>query len=569
LFAAGEAVYSYRAALVVIAAANVLLVYAVASEAFDRRAGVVASLALLLSPLFVVQSSLFLSYAPTTAFNLGFALAYLRAWKGRDLRYAGVAGVCAGIAFFSRQYTAVVFAVPFVAHALYVVLSERRRETVALYATTTAFGLVFVALALVYNEVLTGDPLVFPYLEFAPNDGVGFGEREILGYSRDYTPELALEANSRVIYRFVVDWGPGGIVGAGLGLLGVLRVARERATEGLLVLVVGVSVVAGSVLFWGNLNILGDISDPADGLIHLYGTHYHFDLLLPACVLIGAGLVTLYEVGEDRFDGRVAVTAVVVVAVVFAGFGAANTGAKIDENLDVTESYEAAYEPFEGNDYEGVVFLPTPYGDWLNHPFQYLRNDADLNGTTVYTLDRGGENFEVVDAYPGRNLYRYGYRGEWAPTGGAVVDPVVEPLRVVEGGSVRLTTTVPVPDDATSVVATVRGDGGSDYETVDTEDGTATVVWWLNATSVGLEGGEAVEVGEEGDAVLEVTVTQRYDSFRYRQALAYETYTDGVRVLAPPYTERCYSFERCGGEAAVVDGSVRTEAVPTTPEPAP
>ena len=575
VFAAGEAVYSYRAALVVVAAVNVVLVYAVAAEAFDRRVGVLASAALVFSPLFIIQSSLFLSYAPTMAFNLGFGLAYLRAWERRDIRYAAAAGVCAGVAFFSRQYTAVVFAAPFVVHGAYVVLSERDRETVALYSTTAALGLVFVALALAYNLVMTGEAFVFPYLEFAPNDGVGFGEREILGYSRVYTPELALRANGRVIYRFVSEWGPGGVVGAALAGVGFLRVARERATEGVLLVGVAVSVVIGNVLFWGNLNILGDLSDPTDGLIHLYGTHYHFDLLAPACILAAAGLVAMYETVSRRFDARSAVVVAVAVGVVFAGVGATNGAAKIDENLDVTESYEAAYEPFEENSYDGVVFLPTPYGDWLNHPFQYLRNDADLNGTTVYAVDRGDENFDVADAYSGRDLYRYAYRGEWAPTEDAAVEPVVEPLRIVEGKTVRLETTVPVPEDATSVVATVRGAENSTYaEATEDESGNATVTWFLNATAVRLGGGGAVGLDEAGEAVLEVTVTRRYDSFRYRQELSYETFEasngdDGVRVLAPPYTERCYTFDRCGGEAAVVDGSVTTEASSTTPEEEP
>jgi hypothetical protein len=567
IFAAGDAVYSYRAALVVVAAANVVLVYAVAAEAFDRRVGLLSSAALLFSPLFVVQSSLFLSYAPTTALNLGFALAYLRAWRHRSVRYAALAGVCAGLAFFSRQYTAVVFAAPFVLHAAYTVLSDRDRATVYIYATTAGFGLAFVALALAYNRVMTGDLFVFPYLEFAPNDGVGFGRREILGYSRLYTPELALRANARVLYRFALDWGPGGLVGIALGLVGAARALYDRRTGPLLVVAVAVSVVVGNVLFWGNLNILGEIPNPDDGLIHLYGTHYHFDLLLPACVLAAVGVATAYEGLSERLDRRAATAAVLVFVVAFAGVGTANTATKMDENLGVTESYEAAYEPFDDGGYEGVVFLPTPYGDWLNHPFQYLRNDADLNGTTVYALDHGDENFEVVDAYPERDLYRYAYRGEWSPTSGASVEAVVRELRTVEGETVELETRIPAPDRATSVVATLRGDEGSVYTTVE-RGGNTTVVWGLNETHGFLRDAGAVEVDDEGELTLEITVTRRYDSFSYRQELSYEA-GEAVRVIAPPYTERCYSYERCGGEAAVVDGSVTTEAVATTPERVP
>jgi len=570
IFALGEWVYSYRLALVVVVIFNVLLVYAVASEVFDRRVGVISSAALLFSPLFVVQSSLFLSYAPTTALNLGFAFAYLRAWKRRDMRYAAAAGICAGIAFFSRQYTAVLFAAPFIIHAVYVVLSERKRETVALYATTAFFGLFFVAVALVYNLVTTGNAFVFPYLEFAPNDGVGFGRREILGHSHVYTPELGLRASARVLYRFVVEWGPGSVVGFALGLIGAAVALRDRSVEKLLLAGVGVSVIVGNVAFWGNLNILGDISNPQDGLIYLYGTYYHFDLLLPACVFTGAGLVYVYERARTRFDRRSALALALVVVIVFAGVGTANTSTKLDENLELTESYEEAYAPFEENEYEGVVFLPTPYGDWLNHPFQYLRNDPDLNGTTVYALDRGEDNFDVTDAYPERDFYRYAYRGEWAPYEGVTVEPLVERLHVVEGEAVELETTVDVPDDATSVVAILDSGTETTYKQIEVnEDGNATVEWSLNRSATNLAEGETLEVDGRDELVLEITVTRRYDSFRYRQELSYETGEEGVRVLAPPYTELCYSFERCGGEAAHVGDSVTTEAVGVSPEEVP
>ncbi|MDZ7688205.1 MAG: glycosyltransferase family 39 protein [Halobacteriales archaeon] len=573
LFAAGEAVYSYRLALVVVAFVNVLLVYAVASEVYDRRVGVLASAALVLSPLFVVQSSLFLSYAPTTVFNLGFALAYLRAWKRFDVRYAVAAGVCAGVAFFSRQYTAVVFALPFVVHAVYVVASERKRETATLYATTAFFGFLFVALALIYNLAVTGNALVFPYLEFAPNDGVGFGRREIFDHSSVYTPELALRANARVLRRFVVDWGPGGVVGFALAVVGVVYVLCNdgRSVGKLLLVGVAVSVIVGNVAFWGNLNILGDISNPQDGIVHLYGTLYHFDLLLPASVFAGAGLVSVSDAVRDRFDRRAAVSAVLVVAVVFAGVGATNTTAKVDENLELTESYESAYAPFEENEYEGVVFLPTPYGDWLNHPFQYLRNDPDLNGTTVYATDRGAENFDVIDAYPERDIYRYAYRGEWAPYEGVVVEPVVEHIRVVEDEQVGFDTTFEVPDDTTSVVAVLDNATETTYTEVVTDDGEATVAWRLNDTTAGFADRGNVALNGGGELTLEVTVTRRYDSFRYRQELAYEVgEVDGnVRVIAPPYTELCYSHERCGGEAVYTGDGVTTEVVAGAPEEEP
>ncbi len=578
VFAAGELVYSFRLALVVVAFVNVVLVYAIASEVFDRRVGVLASGALVLSPLFVVQSSVFLSYAPTTAFNLGFALAYLRAWQHRSVGYAAVAGVCAGVAFFSRQYTAVLFAAPFVVHAVYVSVSERRRETVALYTTTAVFGSLFVGLALAYNLAMTGDAFVFPYLEFAPNDGVGFGRREILEHSRVYTPELGLRANGRVLRRFVLEWGPGGVVGFALAAVGVVYAVQDRSVGKVLLVGVGVSVIVGNIAFWGNLNILGEMTDPTDGLVHLYGTLYHFDLLLPASVFAAAGLVRAYEgvcEASSRIDRRTAVAFALVVALVFAGVGASNTAAKVDENLELTESYEAAYAPFEENETEGVVFLPTPYGDWLNHPFQYLRNDPGLNGTTVYATDGGGENFDVVEEYPERDLYRYAYRGEWAPHEGGEVEPVLERLRVVEGESVGFETEFEVPADADSVVAVLHSKTETTYTEVKGDGGDAAVRWRMNRTTASFADGGTVDIGDRGEVVLELTVTQRYDSFRYRQEVSYETDEGGsdgdggVRVISPPYTELCYSYGLCGGEAAYTGDGVTNEAFVGAPEEEP
>ncbi|WP_368407707.1 ArnT family glycosyltransferase [Halorussus amylolyticus] len=139
MFAVGELLGGYRTALALVAAGNVGLTTLLVAEAFDRRTGLLAGAFLLASPLFLVDSSIFLPYAPTTFWNLVFAVAYVRgaraesrntprtASRGRapqalaraSYGYAALAGLAIGIAFFSRPYTAVLFAAPFIAHALY------------------------------------------------------------------------------------------------------------------------------------------------------------------------------------------------------------------------------------------------------------------------------------------------------------------------------------------------------------------------------------------------------------------------------------------------------------------
>ncbi|HKJ58060.1 MAG TPA: glycosyltransferase family 39 protein, partial [Halobacteriales archaeon] len=219
MFATGELVGSARVALAVLAAAATWLTYAVVAEVFDRRRGLLAAAFLVASPLFLIQSAVFLPYLPTAVLNLLFAFAYLRADRTRSHRWAAVAGAAIGLAFFARPYTAVLFAAPFAVHALWTFRTPDR-PTVLRQSVTAVLGLAGVAVTLSYNALLTGSPFVFPYEAFAPLDGLGFGRRALLGYSVEYTPGLALRANAEVLWTLFARWVAAGPLGTGLAALG-------------------------------------------------------------------------------------------------------------------------------------------------------------------------------------------------------------------------------------------------------------------------------------------------------------------------------------------------------------
>jgi hypothetical protein len=244
-FAVGGALGDWHLALGLVAAGSVGLTYALASAAFDRRAGLVAALALPASPMFLLTSATFLSYAPTTLLNLAFAVAYVRAARRGSRRWALVAGTAIGLAFFARPYTAVLFALPFVAHTLARLWRARRvpcasrsrrgndrsartdarpfRREFARSLAVALPGLAFVGVALSYNALVTGDPLTFPYQAFGPHDGLGFGRHALLGYERVYTPALAAETTVRASTDLAVDWAPAGLLGTALALVGAGR----------------------------------------------------------------------------------------------------------------------------------------------------------------------------------------------------------------------------------------------------------------------------------------------------------------------------------------------------------
>jgi hypothetical protein len=617
-----------RLGLAVMAALIVAAVGLLAREAFDDRVAVLAAALVATAPMFVLTSAVFLSYAPTTMLNLWFALAYVRTVRRESLRYAALAGTLVGFAFFSRPYTAVLFALPFLAHALVTlgrVWVGRGRDTrgsseaSALtagqpWAVTRRLGLVaalgtcFVGVTLAYNWVVTGDSFLFPYQAFAPEDGIGFGHREILHHERDYTVPVAIEANRRVLRQLVTNWGPLGWLGSALAVVGLVaivagglrrrlatrldRLADESAdaadpagsppeaspgrrefdplpdgTLRALLAALFVTISVGNIAFWGNLNVLAAVEDPTDGLIAYLGPFYHFDLLAPLSVFAAAGVVALGDglrsllsrVGGP-FDRRVARNAVLAVAVVAALVGGASVGASafeepVERNVDYREDRVAVYEPFERTDFEhALVFVPTDYGPWLNHPFQWLRNDPSFDGDVVYVQNRGPEGDAAsLDAFHDRTPYRFGYRGGWPPDG--EVTPFLEPLSVREGDRLRVRATVGVVAGAQAASVRVEADGKTLHYGVDRVDGeTETVEWTLESGAIRLDDaglrryGDARSLSLDGPTRVTLTVTfvqPGGSTITYVQETTVVG-TDGeMRALWPPKERVCRLTSDC------------------------
>ncbi|GAA0548959.1 glycosyltransferase family 39 protein [Halorubrum ejinorense] len=629
-----------RVTLAAVAAGNAALVYLLGSMTVGRRAGLAAAVLFAASPMAVATSAAFLPYAPTTFFNLIFAVAYLRSVRDRSLAAAGVAGVAIGIAFFSRPYTAVLFAAPFIGHALWQVGSAVRRfgaesgastpralaalgrralavggsrglpGLIRRHGLTALFGTLFVGVTLAYNVRMTGSPLTFPYQVFAPMDGPGFGERRILGHSVDYTLGLALESNRYALQEIATRWFAAGPLGTALALgggavaVGGWRASGDprglldggaagpsetrdasgsaafRRTAALLVVGVAVSVVVGNLYFWGTHNALAELSDPTDGLASLFGPFYHFDLLVPLSVFGGLGVAAghralsaartrLVERGVSAPAARVALALVVAGALVVGGLAAVDAAADpIERNAAVDEKHEAAYAPFDETTFgNGLVFVPAPYGEWQNHPFQYLRNGPGLDGDVVYALDRDPvENFAVLDAYPDRTLFRYGYQGVWTANPDVRVTPKLEPLDRRSGSRIDAETTVGVPDRVARAQVRVDprrgaldGPDHASYTVSDLGDSLA-VDWAVTPEGVRLPGAaaagdpdaaEPVPFDPEGDVVA-VTVTlvdSAGSTFTYRQEVTVRVTQDGtVEAVWPPERSTCRLVTECGNE---------------------
>ncbi|MFD1640591.1 glycosyltransferase family 39 protein [Halohasta litorea] len=588
-----------RVTLAALAAGSTGLVYWLGATAVDRRVGFVAAALFAAAPMTLLTSSVFLPYAPTTFLNLSFAVAYLYGVRTGSTRAAAAAGIAIGLAFFARPYTAVLFAAPFIGHALWTVGGSLRRDGLPMgrgglrFAslpdpvrrnTLTALGgLAFVGLTLAYNLRLTGSPLVFPYQVFAPLDGPGFGYREILDHSVDYTLPLAAEANSYALRYLGTRWFTGGLLGTAAAAVGLgVAVRRWRwsgtridSTTSLLLAGLFVSVPLGNLAFWGNYNMLATLSDPTNGLVAHFGPFYYFDLLVPLSIFAAIGFVAGWRWLRDsrladRFAARttdatarrLAVAALVVSVLVVGGANAALLADPFEENVEPTQKFAAAYEPIEEADFENaLVFIPDPYGPWQNHPFQSLRNDPGLDGEVVYALDRDpAGDFAVLDAYPNRTYYRYDYRGEWTPNPEDYVSPKLEALAVRRSPTLAGESTIGVPNRISRATVRLETDDNATSYDLQTPTDSITVDWRLTPNETRLDAvstgdrsvavnGTAIAVDDADEVRLLITlVDPEGSSFTYRQEAAVRSDGREVEAVWPPERSVCRLVTLCGSE---------------------
>lgn len=613
MYAPGVAVGAPRVILALIAAGNIALIGTLASEAFDRLTGVLAAGIALATPFFLFISASFMAYAPTTLLNLLFALGYVRMFR-RDAskRYAALAGGAIGLAFFSRPYTAVLFAVPFLVHAATVVGQDLYRRslwtpTIQREVIVGVLGIAGVGIALAYNHVMTGDAFVFPYQAFAPLDGLGFGHRKLIGHESNYTIAVAWRANKHLIAELFTRWtvaAPIGSLLAAVGLFSLVLGHRQQRTTRisdralrLVLLGVCLSILLGNIYFWGTLNALGTVDDPSDGFMSLFGSFYHFDLVLPLSVFGSVGVLwlgrTLRSSVSQRFSAqqvRVLLVALLAVSAVVCGSAEYNRmDTAIEKHTSDTQQQKSVVSLFENRTFDNaLVFMPIPYGPWLSHPFQALRNGGSLEtGPVLYAQDRGpGLNLLTLDTYSNRTPYRFTYRGRWPGD----ITPHLQPLTVNNGSSHQLTTSVK-PVGQPSTVKILTGDGWvvrvPTNETVGAANESFDVTWSINETQISLDSinGRAVTERSTSDeqrqplngktiapstpqeaSTIDINGTTRAtlaitfnrpngDILTYWYQVDIDPSTDSVRILWPNEQKVCVDARYCGQEGTYIPGA--------------
>lgn len=472
--------------LAVIAAAGAGLAFLAGWELTgDRRAGLAAAAMLVVTPLFVIQSGLALTYVLALDLELSALVLLHRGVRVRRAGWLVGGGAALGLLAFARPYDAVLVGGPLAAVA---VLEARRVATMLSRAGWIVLGaLPFGLASLTYNLAVTGSPWRIPLEAAGGDNAFGFGERNIAAGTPRVRYDLATGVSSTLKnVAALPGWLPGGVALVALALLGVAVRRRSRWTWALVALTVMTPL--GYTLYWGNLLVV--IGAPS------IGPHYYLSVLIPLVVLGGLGWTTLWR-------RRPLIAVAVALGMVL------HSGVSLDQRLDVNRRLVAAQRREQAlidsaRLRDAIVVLPAPGrdGGWIGHPRPSFLNDPQLRGPVLFAVDRAGETLRLFDDFGDRDLYRLLAR-RGVPDPAARPAPVLWPIDRVAGTAVDVPVRVVNTDGRPVVTVDVTDGKQSRRFVLDQHSGPGRaydVTWRLEEGSIGLRGGDGAPVaGPSGE----------------------------------------------------------------------
>ena len=359
----------------VLAALVPWLVYLIAVELGDRRAGLLAAVMLAVSPFFLMVSASLMNHGTGLFFLSVFTLGYLRAGRTRPWLWGVLAGLALGMAFNIRPQAAVAVGLPFGVWTLWRCRGEGRRALIAGLAVMLGL-LPGLAYAGVYNHAVAGAWHRFAFMLL---EGEAPTVAAFLGTGAHHTLWKGLGYDLLNLWRLNLY-----LLGFGLSLLpvvlGLVRTpltAHDRVWLG----AAGVTMV----IYAGF---------PSPGVLEL-GPRYLFPLLIPLVIWMARGLLTV----RRNLALAWVVLAVVACLVTF-------TREQARHLHQVTTEVARPYRFVEDADLDQAIVLvrAKPPSGWVfglrnNHP-RLADNDV------IYTKLRGlGEVLELLDAMPARTVH--------------------------------------------------------------------------------------------------------------------------------------------------------------------
>jgi hypothetical protein len=362
---------------------------------YDAATGLAAAVVTGASPLLLPLATSYLNTIASGCLLLAAALALWRARERGTRRWAAIGGFLFGWAVATRPFTGALMLLP-----LSLLLATGRPGGRLLSAGVFGISALPWGIGmLIWNVLLSGDPLTTPYQLWRPTNELGFGETAHGTFGPGEAWKETLGLARRFGDRFVA------LPLAGLLLLVVpLLGARRAGRRGAGLAAAALVLVAGHFFYAG-------IASAAAA----FGGSRHYGEALPACAILFA-----CPLGALAGRGRAGRWLVAGVLALLAGAAAARSFPAEVEQLRALRA-----NPAVGANRRLEQFVrelaPEPRVllvdiSTYERASALLLNSADVSGPTIVAIyRRPKENRALLDAFPGRSAWLV----RWIPDPGA------------------------------------------------------------------------------------------------------------------------------------------------------
>jgi hypothetical protein len=350
---------------------TLLVLYKVGQKLFDEKIALLATITLFLSSFFLFNSASYFSHSLCALLVLLFVYFCIRTVEERRAGLALLAGVFFGFAFITRPYTALLCGIPPLMFCIY-----QLRKHPVLLVNIVAGGLPFLLFLFVYNNNITGNPLLPP---------ITVGLRD----SQNWSISIKNLTNSIKLFIFFVLWSPPFVILTYLILLPHIFKGSKTFLTGSIFLL----LVSGHFFFTF-----------AGG--NQYGPRYYYEGY-PLLILF----ITFLLFRENSYFEKSNLSKFVFV--LFFMSLIYHVPLTIMHITNEKESIWHRMEPYRLVEQEkikdAVVFLKSGSGTLLKPmPVEDLtRNDPDYANSVLFAKDQGVDNLSLMNHYPERNYYYY------------------------------------------------------------------------------------------------------------------------------------------------------------------
>ncbi|HEX4017148.1 MAG TPA: glycosyltransferase family 39 protein [Frankiaceae bacterium] len=420
----------YVTGLAVLAAALVGATFLLGKEVTGSRSvAATAAVFMAASPVVLVQSALILPYVLFLVLGELAMWALIAGCRRASPSMLALAGLCTGLAFAARTFDAILALAPAVLWLAWRTRTGRLRLVSGFVAGLAAP----VAGLLWFDDAATGSPLRLPFSLFQSGDTLGFGTHRLYPgeAGRHFGLAQGWQGLSRHLELLGGGWAFGGVILVALAVVALVR--RRVSPAALAVLAGGLLLTFGYLFFWGIWN-----AAVVWGAVRYLGPYYLMPLLVPLSMLGALGLHEVAKAGLWR-----AVSAVTMAAIVS---GVALVPA-LRSDLALTADNVRLARAISAQGHS-LVFVDT-YPSYLQHPTPVISNRVPAGGKTVYALARGGADFQVLQAFPGRPVYRLRLVGEYGKLPHARYGAQLERVAIVRGRDLTFSLTVTPPANLT------------------------------------------------------------------------------------------------------------------------